>query len=113
VFSLAPALGLPPALPGSPEAPLFARQAWWLATILATAGGLWLIVLAPVGGWRWLGVPLLALPHLFGVPAPPEALAPPLVDLTRRFIAVTLTVNLSSWLALGAVSGWVWSRQRY
>src|SRR5260221_3743012 len=36
-FSLAPALGLPPALPGSHSADLFTRQEWWLRTAAANA----------------------------------------------------------------------------
>ncbi len=39
VFSLAPALGLPPELPGSHAADLLARQEWWLGTVAATACG--------------------------------------------------------------------------
>jgi len=37
VFSLAPALGLPPELPGAHAADLAARQAWWVGTAIATA----------------------------------------------------------------------------
>ncbi|MDF2800035.1 MAG: cobalt transporter, partial [Devosia sp.] len=35
-FTLAPAFGLPPELPGMPAADLGARQLWWVATALAT-----------------------------------------------------------------------------
>ncbi len=34
-FALAPFLGLPPGLPGTAEAPLGARQAWWVGTAAA------------------------------------------------------------------------------
>lgn len=37
--ALAPALGLPPELPGSGSAALQARQIWWFCTAAATAGG--------------------------------------------------------------------------
>jgi predicted cobalt transporter CbtA len=43
-FSLAPALGLPPELPGVHAADLVARQAWWIATAVATATGLACVV---------------------------------------------------------------------
>jgi cobalt transporter subunit CbtA len=110
VFSLAPAWGLPPALPGAPEMPLAARQLWWLETVTATAGGLCLLAFAGRRWWRWLGLPLLALPHVVGAPHALAVLPAPLADLTRQFVAATLLVNLSSWLVLGAVSGWVWSK---
>lgn len=44
-FSLAPALGLPPEVPGAAAGDLTARQTWWAATAAATAGGLALIAL--------------------------------------------------------------------
>ena len=34
VFTLAPGLGLPPELPAMPAADLFARQTWWVGTVL-------------------------------------------------------------------------------
>src|ERR1044072_7286687 len=39
-FTLAPALGLPPELPGTKAAVLNARQIWWIGTAVATAAGL-------------------------------------------------------------------------
>ena len=40
VFSLAPAIGLPPELPGVDAASLPQRQLWWVLTVAATAAGL-------------------------------------------------------------------------
>ena len=37
VFFVAPALGLPPELPGTHAAPLFDRQLWWVGTASCTA----------------------------------------------------------------------------
>lgn len=45
-FSLAPAAGLPPKLPGMTAAELGDRQLWWAATAAATAGGLALLAFA-------------------------------------------------------------------
>src|SRR5260370_596802 len=42
-FTLAPGLGLPPAIPGTEAAPLAARQIWWLATVASTGCGLALL----------------------------------------------------------------------
>ena len=36
-FTLAPALGMPPELPGMVAGDLAARQAWWVGTVAATA----------------------------------------------------------------------------
>ncbi|HEX7927406.1 MAG TPA: CbtA family protein, partial [bacterium] len=110
-FSLVPAVGVPPALPGGPESPLAPRQLWWIVAVLCTAGGLALLAFASGRWWRWAGLPLLALPFLFPAPHAQEALGTELVSLTQRFIATTLAVNLASWLVLGAVSGWLWARQ--
>ena len=48
--ALAPALGLPPELPGMEAAPLADRQFWWVMTAAATAMGLYLIAIrrAPI-----------------------------------------------------------------
>lgn len=47
VFSLTPAIGLPPELPGMPAGPLEDRQLWWLATAACTAVALTVIFLFP------------------------------------------------------------------
>src|SRR5205814_607984 len=36
IFTMAPGLGLPPELPGVPTTSLAPRQAWWIATAVAT-----------------------------------------------------------------------------
>lgn len=110
VFSLAPAWGLPPALPGTPEAPLAARQAWWLACVAGTAAGLGVLAFVPAWRWRWLGLPLLLLPHVFGAPHVAEPVPPGVAALAHRFIAITLAVNLGGWLVMGGVGGWAWQR---
>src|SRR3981189_105932 len=67
VFALAPAIGLPPELPGMAgggAAGLAARQQWWLLTAAATAGGLGLIIFARPAALRVAGVALIVVPHL-------------------------------------------------
>src|SRR5438552_2422253 len=66
VFALAPAIGLPPELPGMQAAGLAARQEWWLSTAAATALGLGLLVFAPQAVLRVIGAAILILPHLVG-----------------------------------------------
>lgn len=110
-FALAPALGLPPELPGMVAADLLARQIWWIMTALATAGGLALIALTR----RWpmiaVGVALLVAPHIVGAPHPPIAEASPVpAELAAGFVAASLVTAAAFWTALGAVSGWLQHR---
>lgn len=103
--TLAPGLGLPAELPGMPAADLTARQLWWLATALATAGGLALIVLTRRLPFALLGVGLLALPHGLGAPPTPAAAAPALAALHLDFAVWVLVVGLVFWAALGGALG--------
>lgn len=110
---LAPALGMPPALPGMAEAPLRARQLWWAGTAVATAAGLWLLLRPPPGRaalWRAAGLVLLALPHATGAPAPPEAAGEVPAALAARFVAATLVTQAVFWALLGTLAGWAWQR---
>ena len=105
VFTLAPGLGLPPELPGMPAADLFARQAWWVATVAATAGGLALIAFGKSAVLAIVGVALIVAPHLVGAPQPESHASPVPVELHGQFVtAVTLT-SLVFWLILGAMVG--------
>ncbi|HJT14777.1 MAG TPA: CbtA family protein [Dongiaceae bacterium] len=104
-FSLAPAFGLPPELPGTEAAPLLDRQLWWIGTVVATAGGLFAAAwLRNVYGYA-IAVVLIAAPHLIGAPQPetPGGLAPE--ELEHRFILVAIATSLVFWLVLGALTG--------
>jgi cobalt transporter subunit CbtA len=109
-FVLAPGLGLPPELPGMPAAPLGPRQIWWIATVLATAAALWLIVFnrSPVAAA--VAIVLIATPHLIGAPALDEFETNVPELLAHRFVvAVTLT-TLLSWTLLGGLTGYFYQR---
>ncbi len=109
-FVIAPGLGLPPELPGVPAAPLTPRQLWWLATVLATAVGLWLIVFRQSPLWAAVAVLLLAAPHLVGAPQLADAPTNVPEALSHRFVvAVTLTMLLS-WSLLGGLAGHLYQR---
>lgn len=105
VFTLAPGLGLPPELPGMPAADLFARQAWWIGVVIATAGGLALIALTRSAVLAVLGAALIVLPHVIGAPQPEshDTLVP--ADLHHSFVVAVTVTNLVFWLALGAAVG--------
>jgi cobalt transporter subunit CbtA len=104
-FSLAPAFGLPPELPGTEAAPLLDRQLWWIGTVIATAAGLFAAArLRNVYGYA-IAVALIAAPHVIGAPQPdsPGGLAPE--QLEHRFILVAIATSLVFWLVLGVLTG--------
>ncbi|MBM3601386.1 MAG: cobalt transporter [Alphaproteobacteria bacterium] len=109
-FSLSPALGLPPELPGTESAGLAARQTWWLATVVLTGAGLALIALVPRWVAKLAGLLLLAVPHVIGAPHLAEAGAAAPAELQRQFIVTTLAANALFWLVLGAASGYFFKR---
>ena len=116
-FFAAPAMGLPPEIPGSSAAPLQARQIWWLFAVACTVAGL-------AGGiygksvWRVLTQILPALPMLVGAPSvvggpfagySPE-IAREMALLSERFFVATAIANGIFWLALGLTGAWVTRR---
>jgi len=110
-FALAPALGLPPELPGSAAAELVARQGWWIATALATAAGLALLAFARAPLWKVVGVLAVVLPHVIGAPESPHdghGTAP--AELSAAFAAASLAAAAVFWAVLGGVGGWVFAR---
>lgn len=110
-FTLAPAIGLPPELPGSAAAGVLARQGWWFAAALATGTGLALIVFGRQVALKVLGVVVIVLPHVVGAPHPPAGEAggvPP--ELAAHFAVLSLATAALFWGVLGWVSGTVWRR---
>ncbi len=108
--SLAPALGLPPELPGGASGALMERQLWWIGTVTASAIGLALIALGRNPWLKLAGVGLLLLPHLIGAPqgALPATHSAPL-ELQRRFVVASLGTTALFWLVLGAALGWLYA----
>jgi len=104
-FAAAPALGLPPELPGMSAAAIGPRQAWWLATALATAAGLAALVFAGRITWRAAGAVLIVLPHLVGAPKIVPESGPLPAELAAEFAIVALLTSAAFWLALGATAG--------
>lgn len=105
---LAPAIGLPPELPGMAAAELGARQLWWWGTALSTGAGLLamakfrnsagiavaaLLILAP----QVVGAPQLIGEHGSAVPA----------ELASAFAAASLAVGAAFWLVMGPLLGWL------
>jgi cobalt transporter subunit CbtA len=108
--SLAPAIGLPPELPGMPAADLMSRQIWWLATIALTGFGLWCLAVPKETWWKIAGLVVIALPQFF-TPAKPADQAsgvPP--TLAAEFAANSIAANLVMWLVIGVALGYLIER---
>lgn len=103
-FSLAPALGMPPELPGMVAGDLAARQVWWVGTVAATAAGLWALLLAANPWLKVAGAALLAVPHLIGAPQVPQAVGSVPPELAAAFVSATLVANLLFWLVMGGLA---------
>jgi cobalt transporter subunit CbtA len=100
-FSLAPALGLPPELPGMQAADLVARQMWWILTATTTAAGLACVVFSRSPLLKLLGVVVIAVPHVAGAPEVVEAHSALPTDMVRAFVLGSLAVSATMWLILG------------
>lgn len=104
VFFAAPALGLPPELPGTAAAELSVRQEWWAMTAAATAIGLFLVFSQNNWGMRLLGIAIVIAPHFVPAPQPAveSSLAP--AQLQSQFQVATTVANATFWLVLGVAS---------
>ncbi|MAN79066.1 MAG: cobalt transporter [Magnetovibrio sp.] len=105
VVSLAPALGLPPELPGSMAAELTGRQGWWVLCAVLTAAGLGLMFLGAKRWMPWAGGALLALPHVMGAPHADAMGGPVPPELAAHFVAASLVTAAAFWAFLGFATG--------
>jgi cobalt transporter subunit CbtA len=108
--SLAPAMGLPPVLPGMPEANLGIRQLWWIATIAVTAAGIGLFYFRRQAWAIAMAMALIALPHFIGAPQPSDDASPLPAGLAALFAARSLAAGAAFWLVLGAWRGFAMDR---
>jgi len=110
VFAIAPALGLPPELPGVPAAELTTRQIWWCSTVASTAGGIALVVFGKQAALKGIGIVLIVGPHIVGAPhaASHDSAVP--AGLAAQFAAASLAVAALFWIVLGAATGWLLAR---
>lgn len=110
-FQLAPAMGLPPELPGTVAADLADRQVWWWGTTIATGMGLASLAYGRGAIALALGVFLLGVPHAIGAPEIEgfAGVAPP--EVAAAFSARVLGTALAVWALMGWVAGYLWSRE--
>ena len=107
--ALAPAIGLPPELPGMGAAPLVLRQTWWVMTVAATGIGLYLIAVRRVPITILGGLVLIVAPHLAGAPQSIDTVSsqvPPAV--AAQFVARSLAIGFVFWALIGLAYGWAW-----
>jgi cobalt transporter subunit CbtA len=109
-LALAPAVGLPPELPGMPAADLVERQVWWLATVLATSFGLWTIFCRSGPASIALGLLVMVLPHVVGAPQPARHVGDVPAGLAAQFVASSLAGSLILWIVVSSVAGAVFDR---
>ena len=110
VFFVNPAIGIRPELPGAFAAGLLDRQTWWLLTVMCSAAGVGLLILAPKTPAKVGGAALLAVPHLAGAPHPEVegGLAPG--SLADSFVVASAATNAAFWLVLGVVASVAFTR---
>lgn len=106
-FNLAPALGLPPELPGMAAADLTARQVWWWGTAIATGLAAYTIAQFRTVWAAGIAAVLVLAPHIIGAPAAPEAHSDVPAHLATAFAANALGAALVFWLLAGSVYGWL------
>ena len=106
-FTLAPAIGLPPELPGMPAAELAGRQLWWVATAVATGAACLLLAKTRANWAIAVALALVLAPHIVGAPAVPEEPSAVPAHLATAFAASTLGTSAVFWLLLGVVFGLV------
>lgn len=109
-FSLAPALGLPPGLPGMPIADTGARQFWWVFAAISTLAGLILVAKTRALWAIVAAIGLIALPHLVGAPQPPAEQTGVPAGLAAAFVSAVLANGLVFWAVLGVAYGFFNSR---
>lgn len=103
---LAPAIGLPPELPGTIAPEVLPRQIWWSATILATAVALWLFAFGK--GWLpiAIGAVLILVPQLVGAPHLDTYWGVAAPELAAEFATRSLGFAAIGWTLLGAIAGY-------
>ena len=111
---VAPALGLPPEIPGMEAAELVQRQNWWLLTVSLTAIGLSVLAYSP-RYYKGAGLILMLLPHLIGAPESaihgfnhpdPDAVIK-LTELWQQFILQTSIANAILWFIISCSTGYL------
>ncbi len=107
---IAPAISMPPELPGAIGAEVGPRQAWYLSCVVLTLIGLSQIGLGTRARYMMTTPVFLLVPHLIGAPHLDTyfGVAPP--ELASEFVARVMGVALISWTLLGLFAAYFWTR---
>ncbi len=103
--SLAPAAGLPPALPGLPEAEVTHRILWWSMTVVMTAAAFWFATVYKVWWGFAIALGLILLPHLIGAPQPVGTASAVPAELVKSFVGNSLALSGLLWILIGCGLG--------
>jgi cobalt transporter subunit CbtA len=106
---LAPAIGLPPELPGMGEQALGPRQLWWLGTVMGTGLGLYLLAKVRTPLAVAIGLAAIVVPHVIGAPHGDGGGAVP-ATLAASFAARSIVLSAVFWATLGVALAWAWMR---
>jgi cobalt transporter subunit CbtA len=104
-ISLAPAAGLPPTLPGLPEADVTHRILWWFMTVVMTAAALWFAAIWRVWWGLAIALVLILLPHMIGAPQPIATASAVPAELVKSFVGNSLALNGLLWILIGCGLG--------
>lgn len=107
-LSFAPAVGLPPELPGMPAADVNSRIYWWLGCVGLTAIGLH-GVYRVLNGLKvgWFGILAILLPHVIVTPpVATEHTTQVPAHLAAQFVSASLGANLVMWIVLSITLGY-------
>ncbi|WP_298295694.1 CbtA family protein [uncultured Litoreibacter sp.] len=107
---IAPAIGMPPELPGAIGAEVVPRQVWYLSCVVLTLIGLTQIAFD--GRSRvWITAPIfLLVPHLMGAPHLDTYFGVAPSELASEFVARVMGVAMISWVLLGLFAALIWTR---
>jgi cobalt transporter subunit CbtA (proposed) len=104
-FTLAPALGLPPGMPGMPVADTLARQIWWFTAAIGT-GAAFVLVAKVRAPWALaLAVALILLPQIIPAPQAPDDPTGVPPRMTAEFVSAVLYNGALFWVVLGLAFG--------
>jgi cobalt transporter subunit CbtA len=110
---LAPSLGLPPQPPGAAVANLYARQEWWVWTVVSTAVAVRLLLDGKRSVLvRLFGIVVMILPHAIGAPRAERSSLVPL-GIIHQFALISILTTGLFWITLGAVGGLFYGRCGY
>jgi len=111
VFTLSPAAGLPPELPGMPAADLVSRQLWWWGCVIVGAIGVGLIALKQNALFVIAGTVLIAAPHLIGAPQPVSHETAVPTHMIQAYVANALFILAITWMTVGTALGFTFKIQ--